>query len=209
MRTEQITRTWYKFEELPEDDQQKIMDDMLLRSDLAQREMEYVQDRDFWSDLEKQFHLGVQVDQHIYYDVARYVDVVAYHREDFYEHVLSLYARKFTDDERKFINQLIDADVLSFSIDRRHKYSCSGVRVECALRYMSELTEFEDNYDEAVDMADKFLSVVEEYAEDFLEEARLAIRRLYEYATSEEYIRDCCINLDSEYTYDDQGRLVL
>lgn len=208
MRTEQITRTWYKFEELPEDDQQKIMDDMLLRSDLAQREMEYVQDRDFWSDLEKQFHLDVQVDQHIYYDVDRYVDVVAHHREDFYEHVLSLYARKFTDDERQIINQLIDADVLSFTIDRRNKYSRSGIHTECATRYMSEYVMFE-NYEEAVGVADAFLSVVEEYAEDFLEEARLAIRRLYEYATSEDYLRDCCINLDAEYTYDDQGELVL
>lgn len=209
MRTEQITRTWYKVEELPEDDQQKIMDDMLLCSDFAQSEMEYVQDRDFWSDLEKRFHLDVQTDQHIYYDVDRYVDVVAEPRADFFHHVLALYIRRFAEDERQIINQLIDADVLSFTIDRRNKYSCSGIHTECFTRYMYEYPEFECNYEKAVGVADVFLSVVEEYAEDFLEEARLAIRRLYEYATSEEYIRDCCINLDSEYTYDDQGRLVL
>lgn len=209
MRTEQITRTWYKFEELPEDDQQKVMEDMLRYPAFIEGEMAYVQDKDFWSELEKQFHLDVLVDQHIYYDVDRYVDVVAEPRADFFHHVLALYVRKFAEDERQIINQLIDADVLSFTIDRRNKYSCSGIRIECATRSMCEFEEFEDTYDEAVDTADKFLSVVEEYAEDFLEEARLAIRRLYEYATSEEYIRDCCINLDSEYTYDDQGRLVL
>lgn len=209
MRTEQITRTWYKFEELPEDDQQKVMEDMLRYPAFIEGEMAYVQDRDFWSELEKQFHLDVLVDQHIYYDVDRYVDVVAEPRADFFHHVLALYVRKFAEDERQIINQLIDADVLSFTIDRRNKYSRSGIHTECATRYMSEFGEFEDTYDAAVEVADKFLSVVEEYAEDFLEEARLAIRRVYEYATSEEHLRDCCINLDIEYTYDDQGELVI